>query len=90
MGETPQEWAEKRKTDEMAIFLCESRDAVLTGETYSIRDYIKSFGGKWDGKAKAWNISRRGAIPETHAEVAKKHEFLDSLAGLGVQVSYSG
>jgi len=28
----------------------------IAGNTYPVRDYIKSAGGKWDAAAKAWSI----------------------------------
>ena len=32
-------------------------NGMLTGKTYSVKDYIKSEGGKWNAEQKAWDMN---------------------------------
>jgi hypothetical protein len=38
---------------------------LITGNTYPIKDYIKSLGGRWDPDAKGWNV------PDSHADAIR-------------------
>ena len=52
---------------------------AITGNTYPVKDQLKSLGGRWNADAKAW------MVPLAKADEARK-----IVAGAGAKKAYSG
>lgn len=49
---------------------CDRRRAdglIVKGNTYPIKDQIKTLGGIWDSREKQWLMPDQGAVAECHA-----------------------
>jgi hypothetical protein len=62
----------------MSMFKSET---VWTGNTFGIKDQIKSLGGKWDGNRKAWVVP---ALPMSRRSEAG---LLANKAGVDIRVA---
>lgn len=86
-----QEWAEGRASGTIPIFQHETHDAILTGNTFAVKDQIKHMLGKWDGGRKAWVVPAIGADYCDRSNfdyVQKLQQRLDDLKNKGVVITY--
>lgn len=86
-----QEWAEGRASGTIPTYPCETRDAVLTGSTFAVKEQIKHLLGKWDGARKAWVVPALGAgycCRSNFDYVQRIQSRLDELKAVGVIITY--
>ena len=85
------EWAEGRANGTIPTFRHETQDAILTGNTFVVKDQIKRMLGRWDGSQKAWVVPAIGhdyCDRKTFDYVQKLQRQLDDLQGSGVVITY--
>jgi hypothetical protein len=86
------EWLKDRSEGRVPTFRCESETAVISGNTFLLRDEIKGLGGKWNAGQKVWAIPALGpdfCDRKNFVFTQRRQQALDALeARPGVTVVY--
>ena len=84
-------WAAGRRDGRIPTFPLEDRQALLTGDTFPVKDAIKGLCGKWRPEQKGWVVP---AFGENYCDrrnfdyVQRFQESLEALANRGITITY--